>query len=141
MKVVINDSKSGNTFQRELETGKNVQLVGKKIGEKVEGSLVGLPGYELKITGGSDTDGAPMRFDIPASRRLHVVLSRGPGVKHLKKGLKLKRRVTGNVVSDRTAQLNTKIEKYGEKPLADLGFVPKVKEAKETKEKAEAAKA
>ncbi|MFH1246988.1 MAG: 30S ribosomal protein S6e [Candidatus Micrarchaeota archaeon] len=137
MKVVINDSKSGNTFQRELDATKSVQLVGKKIGDLVEGGFVGLPGYELKITGGSDTDGAPMRFDVPSSRRLNIVISKGPGVKHLKHGMKLKKRVTGNAISNRTAQLNTKIEKYGEKPLADLGFVPKPKEEK----KAEAAKA
>ena len=138
MKVVINDSKTGNTYQRELEAGKKAQLTGKKISDVVDGALVGLLGYELKITGGSDTDGAPMRFDVPGVRRLQVVLSRGPGVKHLKRGSKLKKRVTGNVVSDRTAQLNTKIEKYGEKPLADLGFVPK---PKEEKAKPDAAKA
>ncbi len=130
MKVVINDSKSGNTFQRELEAGKKPQLMGKKIGDALEGALIGLPGYELKITGGSDSDGAPMRFDVPSTRRLNIVISKGPGVRHLKRGTKLKKRVTGNAISDRTAQLNTKIEKYGDKPLADLGFVPKPKEAK-----------
>ncbi len=130
MKVVINDSKSGNTFQRELDAGKKPQLMGKKIGDALEGALIGLPGYELKITGGSDSDGAPMRFDVSGPRRLNVVISKGPGVRHLKRGTKLKKRVTGNTISERTAQLNTKIEKYGEKPLVDLGFTPKVKEAK-----------
>lgn len=129
MKVVINDSKTGNTFQRELETGKG-QLTGKKIGDSFDGGLVGLPGYELKITGGSDSDGVPMRFDISGTRRLNAVISQGPGVKHLKRGNRLKKRVTGNTVSERTAQLNTSISKYGEKPLADLGFVPKAKESK-----------
>ncbi len=139
MKIVINDSKTGNSFQKELtEAPVLSQLIGKKIGEKLEGSLVGLAGYSLKITGGSDTDGTPMRFDIPGTRTLYSVLSGGTGVKHLKLGSKLKKRVAGNTVSDKTAQINVKIETYGEKALADLGFVPKVKEAKP---KADAAKA
>lgn len=135
MKVVINDSKSGNSFQRELEAAKVSQVIGKRISEVVEGALFGLPGYSLKITGGSDTDGTPMRFDLAGTRKVYALLSRGPGVKHLKKGEKLKKRVIGNVVSEKTAQLNLKIETYGEKQLADLGFVPKPKE-----KKAEAAK-
>ncbi len=138
MKVVINDSKTGNSFQRELEASKKSQVLGKKLGDEVEGALFGLPGYMLKMTGGSDADGVPMRFDVPGARRLHSVLSSGPGVKHLKAGNKLKKRVVGNTVSDRTAQINLQIAKYGEKPLADLGFTPKVKEAKA---KAEPAKA
>ena len=138
MKVVINDSKTGNSFQRELQANQTSQLLGKKIGDVLEGALVGLPGYELKITGGSDSDGIPMRFDVPGTRRLFAVLSQGPGIKHLKKGSKLKKRIVGNAVSDKTAQLNVKIAKHGEKPLADLGFVPK---PKEVKVKADAVKA
>ncbi len=138
MKVVINDSKTGNTFQRELEENKKNLVTGKKIGAVIEGGIVGLPGYNLKITGGSDSDGTPMRFDIPGTRKVKVVISRGTGVKHLKKGVKLKKRVTGNTVSEKTAQLNVKIESYGEKALADLGFTLKPKEAKPN---AEAAKA
>ncbi len=135
MKVVINDSKTGNSFQRELD---NSKVVGKKVSDKIDGSLLGLAGYELKITGGSDSDGAPMRFDVPGTRRTYAVLSRGPGVKHLKRGSKLKKRITGNTISERTAQLNVRIESYGEKSLVDLGFVPKTKEPKEKKEAAPA---
>ncbi len=138
MKIVINDPETGNSFQRELDSNKFSQVMGKKIGSTLEGGLIGLPGYALKITGGSDSDGTPMRFDVPGARRVHTVLSTGPGVKHLKRGKKLGKRVVGNTVSDRTAQLNVKIEKHGEKPLADLGFAPKPKEEKE--KKAEAAK-
>ncbi|MBI4406863.1 30S ribosomal protein S6e [Candidatus Micrarchaeota archaeon] len=130
MKIVINDPETGKSFQRELEEGKSSLVIGKKIGSTLEGGAVGLPGYTLKITGGSDSDGTPMRFDVPGTRRVLAVLSAGPGVKHLKRGNKLRKRVAGNSVSDRTAQLNVKIEKKGEKQLSDLGFVPKQKEEK-----------
>ncbi len=137
MKIVINDSKAGQSFQRELEASKASQLYGKKIGETLEGALVGLGGYTLQITGGSDSDGAPMRFDIAGTRRTHALLKGGTGVRHLKKGVRLKKRVTGNTVSERTAQLNAKISVYGPQALAELGFVPKVKEKKAAEPTAE----
>ena len=140
MKVVINDPKAGQSFQRELEAGKASQLLGKKIGEQVEGSIVGLPGFGLQITGGSDADGTPMRFDAPASRKVRALLTRGPGVRHLRKGQRMKKAVVGNTISDRTAQVNAKIATYGSQPLAELGFVPKTKEEKAAAKPEEKAK-
>ena len=68
MKLVFNDPKSGHAFQKEIEKGKEGQLLGKKIGDKIPGALIGLDGYELQITGGSTNDGTPLRGDIPGAR-------------------------------------------------------------------------
>ena len=47
-------------------------LIGKTIGETFNGGLVGLPGYELKITGGSDFSGIPMKPSVhgPVKKKL-----------------------------------------------------------------------
>ena len=58
-KLVISDPETGKAIQYELDDAKTNSLVGKQVGEIVEGDALGLPGYKLKITGGSDTSGFP----------------------------------------------------------------------------------
>src|SRR3989344_2742013 len=58
-------SHGGKSYQTE----KDAPLAGKKIGDVFEGSLIGLPGYKLAITGGSDKSGFPMRNDIEGQAR------------------------------------------------------------------------
>ena len=128
MKVVFSDPKSGHSFQKEVEKGHEKMLIGKKIGGEIEGGAISLDGYKLVITGGSDKDGFPMRKGIRA--RSKVVLSSGSGVRKLKFGQMLKKRVAPQMVSESTAQINCKITHAGAKSLADLGFTPKPKEAK-----------
>ncbi|MEW5955407.1 MAG: 30S ribosomal protein S6e [Candidatus Micrarchaeota archaeon] len=136
MKVVIADPKTGNCFQKELEKAKEAQLVGKKIGEAFEGGIIGLPGYSLEITGGSDKDGFPMRPEIAGSRRVSAFISSGAGIRRVRKGLRRKRTVVGNTVSAQIVQVNAKIKEFGQKPLEELGFAakPKEKKAEEKKE-------
>src|SRR3989344_2558964 len=59
-------------FEREAPT-----LVGMKIGQSFDGSVVGLTGYTLEITGGSDKDGFPMRKDLEGPGRRRLVLGKG----------------------------------------------------------------
>ncbi|MEM4389110.1 MAG: 30S ribosomal protein S6e [Candidatus Micrarchaeia archaeon] len=127
MKIVIADPKAGNTFQTELAKGKEGALIGLKIGDVFDGALVGAPGYRLRITGGSDKEGFPMRADVAGSRRVDVLLSAPPGFRPSRKGERARKKVRGNVVSDAIAQLNTVVVEPGPKPLAEL-FPPKPKE-------------
>ena len=70
VRFVINDGKTGKTYQKALE---EETLVGKKIGEVVSGDFLGLEGYELQIRGGSDFAGFPMRPDIDGPvRKKHL---------------------------------------------------------------------
>lgn len=140
MKIVINEVKTGHSFQRELDKAKETQLIGKKIGDKIEGELVGLEGYTLQITGGSDKDGFPMRRDIRGQRRTFAYIQSGAGVRKAKKGEKPKKMVTGSTVNQSTMQLNTKVVQEGTKKLEELGFVFTPK-SKEEREKAKAEKA
>jgi len=136
VKLVINDPKTGKSYQRELEKEKDAQLIGKKVRDPVEGSIVGLTGYQLQITGGSDKDGFPISTAVPGTKRYSVLLTGGTGVRGLKKGQRSKMILRGCTISQEIMQVNTKITAYGEKPLEELGFVvtPKEKKPEEKKE-------
>lgn len=143
MKMVVSDSSTGKSYQREVPKEQEGLLVGRKVGQKLEGGIIGLGGYELQITGGSSAAGFPMRGEIPGSKRMNALLSAPPGVRGLKKGQRKKKPVVGGVVAASTMQLNAKIVSKGPKSLEELGFVTKAKEgaAKEKEEKkVEAAK-
>lgn len=111
-KVVV--SHKDKSYQIETDTDK---LIGLKIGDEFDGSIIGLPGYKLKITGGSDKDGFPMRKDIEGSRRVKVLLSSGPGFKPRRKGERRRKSVRGNTISEDIVQVNTVVVKEGEKPI------------------------
>jgi len=141
LKIVFGDPKTGHSFQKEIEAGKEGQFFGKRIGEKFEGGAIGLPGYELEITGGSDKQGTPMAANVSGSRKLKSVFSKGVGVRRFSKkrpmgkGQKQKKTLIGNTVSEETMQLNAAITTAGSKPLAELGFAPKPKEKKAEEKK------
>jgi len=118
-KAVIADPKSGRTHKREIAGHYANALVGKKVGEEVDGLFVGLPGYKLQITGGSDKDGFPMRHDLPGPRRKRLLLSGGVGFHPVRPGMRKKKTVRGNTISPDTLQLNLKITVRGPKTIED----------------------
>ena len=131
MKVVFGDPKKGNCFQVEVDEAKAPQFYGKKLGDKFEGGVIGLPGYELEITGGSNKQGTPMVNYIPGARTVKKVLSRGTGVRNfnkgnpIKSGQKVKKLVAGSTLNEGTAQVNARIIKEGGQALEALGFKSK----------------
>ena len=129
LKIDINDPKKGKTYNKEATDDMFNQLKGKKIGETVDGSIIGMEGYEFLITGGSDIAGFPMRKDIPGTGRKRILAVSGVGIKKKAKGVKQRKTVAGNTIYNQTAQINLKITKYGKEPLS--------KEAEETKGKEE----
>ncbi|MFN4133833.1 MAG: 30S ribosomal protein S6e [Candidatus Hadarchaeales archaeon] len=123
-KVVISDPEAGGSYQVEVKEPEARRLIGLKIGDKFDGVIAGLPGYELLITGGSDRDGFPMRKDISGTGRTSIVLASGPGFRPRKKGERRRKRVRGAQISDAIVQINAKVVKKGEK-LLDQIFPPK----------------
>ncbi len=135
--MILNDPSTGLSYQQEVPKEKNAFLLNKKIGEKLTGDLLGLPGYELLLTGGSDSNGFGMKKGITGFLSSRV-LSRGSvGVRGLKKGQSIKKTVSLGAVHEKTAQVNLKIEKIGSKSLEDLGFkqTPKDQKTEKVKEK------
>jgi small subunit ribosomal protein S6e len=123
-KVVVSDPETGRSYQLEAREPEARRLVGLSIGDKFDGAIIGLPGYELQITGGTDADGFPMRPDITGPGRTSVLLASGPGFKPRRKGERRRKRVRGRVISDAIVQVNTKIVKKGEKHIEELVAPP-----------------
>jgi small subunit ribosomal protein S6e len=108
-KIIVSDPKTGKSQVIELE-GSNAQpLVGKKIREEIDGSIVAIPNARLLITGGSDKDGIPMRPDIQGGVKISVILSSGQGYHPKEKGQRRRKLIRGNVITDETYQINLKI--------------------------------
>ena len=134
-KLVISDPKTRLSYQKESgEEG----LVGKKIGEKIPGSIAGLDGYELEITGGSDKDGFPMRSDVSGIARKRILISGPPGLHSKARGMRKRKSIRGNTISADIVQINTKIVKHGSKPIEQV--FGKKAEKKESGEKMAAEK-
>jgi small subunit ribosomal protein S6e len=136
-KFVISEPETRKSYQLEVDQAKAIALVGKKIGDEFNGDLIGLNGYSLKITGGSDKDGFPMHPSVKGPGRKRVLLSSTPGFHPKIKGQRKRKTVRGDTISDAIVQINVKVVKKGEKPLEEL--VPtKPKEKKEEKKPEEA---
>lgn len=87
-----------------------------------------MPGYSLKITGGTDKDGFPMHPSVKGPGRKRVLLSSTPGYHPKMKGERKRKTVRGDTLSDGIVQVNVKVVKKGEKPLDQLvPMKPKVK--------------
>jgi small subunit ribosomal protein S6e len=118
-KAVINDPKSGKSYQRTISGNMAGQLVGKKVGDDVDGLFVQLPGYKLKITGGSDNAGFPMRGDLTGPRRRGVLVSGGVGFHPIRGGMRKRKSLRGGAISPDIQQVNLKITTRGPKSIED----------------------
>ncbi len=141
-KLIINDPKLGRTLQKEVTEDKIRSLIGLKIGETVLGAPFEFPGYEFKITGGSDGDGVPMRADVHGGIRKRLYLSQGPGFnpnKLKRKGIRKKKMVRGNLITEDIVQINLLITKWGKEPIIkeekEGEQEPKIKAEKKVKPK------
>jgi small subunit ribosomal protein S6e len=119
-KVVVNDAKQGKSYQIPVGGHHANALVGKKIGNEVDGIFVSLPGYKLRITGGTDKDGFPMRSDLPGMVKKRILLTKGTGFRPDRKGKRKKKTLRGNTISQDIVQINMKITKYGAKSIEEL---------------------
>jgi len=120
-KVVISDPATGKAYQKVVSGANANKLIGKQIGDVINGTLVDLPpDYELKITGGSDKDGFPMRPDLPGTGRKRILLSGGVGYRPKEKGVRKKKTVRGRVISKDIVQINVKVVKHGKIPLEEF---------------------
>ena len=95
-------------------------LIGKKIGDEVDGIFISLPGYKLQITGGSDHQGFIMRKDVDGRSRRKLLLSRSTGFKPKQKGTRKRRTVCGNIITEGISTINMKVIKNGAKPIEKL---------------------
>lgn len=119
-KLVISDPEEGKAIQYELDDAKTNALVGKSVGDIIEGDVLGLPGYKLKITGGSDSSGFPIRSDVHGSGKKRILIKGPPGFKSNRKGMAKRKTVRGRELSLDISQVNMRIEEKGSTPLEEL---------------------
>lgn len=96
-------------WQLVLNEAKSGRLVGLRYGDEMDGAIVDLPGFKLRITGGSDSSGFPMRPDLPGPVKKRLLLSDGPGFHPHERGERRRKTVRGNVITGDFVQVNTKI--------------------------------
>jgi small subunit ribosomal protein S6e len=107
--LIISDPETGTSQKAELEDARMAPLIGRRIGEVIDGTVADLAGYKIQLTGGTDKDGIPMRPDVHGGVKARIVLSGGVGYKPKKKGDRKRVVVRGNTVSVDTTFLNFKI--------------------------------
>ncbi|MGB9719067.1 MAG: 30S ribosomal protein S6e [Candidatus Anstonellales archaeon] len=113
-------TEEGKTYTLEIPKEKEILIVGKRIGEVIEGNDFGLPGYKLKLTGGSDSSGIPMRGDVSGQRTERVLLSKGPGIRPKRKGERKRKSVRGGAFSAATVQINVQVVEKGGVALEEI---------------------
>ena len=117
-KVVVSEKE--NSYQIDVDAKETKKLVGLSIGEEFEGDIVGLTGYSLKITGGSDKNGFPMKKDLSGPRRVRSLVSGGVGYHPDRAGKRRRKTFRGNTISEDIIQINTIVSKAGSKSLEEI---------------------
>ncbi|HIH99294.1 MAG TPA: 30S ribosomal protein S6e [Nitrosopumilus sp.] len=128
-KLTISDIK-GKSLSKELKDSDANPLLGLQLGNETDATVVGLTG-KLKLTGGSDKSGVPMRNDVHGAARKRVLLSKGVGLPDAKTGDRVRKLIRGNTISEEIYQINCKFD--GELPVE----APAEDAAEKTKDKKE----
>src|SRR3989344_7260461 len=127
----INISDKGKAWKIE---GEVQALSGKNVGDKINGQDVKteLSGYELEITGGSDSAGFPLSKDIEGVYLRKVLLTKGFGMKENIEGLRKRKTLRGKQISETTVQINMNVLKHGSKHLHEIFLEQNQPKAKKT---------
>lgn len=107
-KLVISDSK-GKSVSHELRDKSAQPLLGSKLGDVLDSSIIGMDQGKIKITGGSDKSGTPMRQDIHGGVKKYVLLSKGVGMRRTSEGTRVRKLIRGNMVTEEIFQLNCRL--------------------------------
>ncbi|MUV86298.1 30S ribosomal protein S6e [Natronomonas sp. CBA1123] len=118
--VVVGDPEEGTTHSFDVDGQDANRFIGRSLGETVDGDAVGLPGYKLELTGGSDTSGRPMREDVTGTGTKAILLEGGVGFEPSVDGERKRVTVRGAEVSDDTRQINAKIVGRGDQSVEEL---------------------
>jgi small subunit ribosomal protein S6e len=136
-KVVVADPKTGRAYNVDASGGAAGALVGRKIGDELDAGPLGLTGYKVQITGGSDRTGTPANSNLPGAGRKRLLLSGGIGYHPTMDGQRRRKMLRSKEVTADFVQVNARVTGYGEKPLDEI-FPPKPKDEKKEGEAAPA---
>lgn len=134
-RLTVSDSKTAQAYQVTVTGAAANKIIGKNIGETISGDIAGLSGYTLKLTGGTDKDGFPMRPDLPGPTRRKILVAGGVGFHPKHDGERRRKSMRGKEISSDVTQINTVIVEYGQKPLEEIFPKKEVKEGEAIEEK------
>ena len=119
MPIKVNISEKGKAWKVEVASD---MLVGKTLGSTLKGTEIAphLEGYEFEIRGASDNAGFPHKKEVEGQALKRVLLTRGWGMHDTREGIRLRKTVRGNQISEKTVQLNLHVVKKGHKALAEI---------------------
>lgn len=103
-KIVVG-SKDGKSTSYEVKDDQAKPLLGLRIGDVFDATVIGLPG-KIRITGGSDRAGVPMRPDVHGAVKKYVLLTKGIGLRNAGEGERVRKLVRGNVIGEEIYQIN-----------------------------------
>jgi small subunit ribosomal protein S6e len=112
-KLIVSDSATGKSTASEIEGARAQALIGRSLGETIDGSPLGIAQSRLRISGGCDKNGIPMRADVHGGVKKYIVLSSGPGFKPTRHGERRRKLVRGRTITDETYQINFTLTKEG----------------------------
>ena len=112
-KIVISDPKNAKSQVLEVKDSNAQVFIGRKIGEVIDASSIGYKA-KVRITGGSDRAGFPMRADVMGGGKRYVLMTKGTGFKNSASGEKRRRLVRGNTITEEIYQINAKTESPAE---------------------------
>lgn len=133
MPFKLNISEKGKAYKVESNSE---AFIGKKIGEKISGKdfeIAELNDFEFEITGASDKSGFPALKNVEGQGLKRRLMTYGKGMKKRSRregkkkraefkpdGLRLRKTVHGNTLTDNITQINLKVIKEGSKPLSEI---------------------
>ena len=118
--VDVADPTDGATYQLEVDGQAANRFIGREIGEEVDAGALGIDGYTVEVTGGSDNAGRPMRADVAGSALKTVLLSSGVGFKPTVDGERKRVTVRGREVGNETRQINAQVTGRGSQDISEL---------------------
>jgi small subunit ribosomal protein S6e len=139
-KLIVSDPATGKSTVNEIEGARAQALIGRSLGELIDGSALGIAQGKVLISGGCDKNGIPMRGDVHGSAKKYIVISSGPGFKPSQRGERRRKLVRGRSISDDTYQVNFTLKQDGQKelkgePTQQAPLTTKDTKSKESKKK------
>ena len=104
-KIIISDKK-GKSVSKELKDKEAQPLVGLRVGEIIDSSVVGIASGKIQLRGGSDKSGTPIRSDVHGGVKKYVLLSKGSGMRDDREGIRKRKLVRGNMITEEIYQIN-----------------------------------
>ena len=119
--VVVGDPDTGEAHGLEVDEQDANRFIGRELGDEVEGSAVGLDGYTLEITGGSDAAGRPMRGDVSGPNLSEILVAeRSTGYKPDREGERRRITVRGREIGEEVVQINARVAERGSASIEEL---------------------